>query len=343
MPLVTPPCTPGALGLLVPPMVPPAVPDPQNPTIGTTSVPPLGSTAGLSRFCADAEEAGATAIWASDHLFWRQPTIECMTAVSVAATATRSAVLGTCVLQLPMRSAAAVAKQASTLQLLSGGRFVLGVGVGSHAEEYVLAGAEFSRRGRRMDDGLVALRSAWATAAGPSPGYRMEPATTVPVWIGGASPAAIRRAAAFGDGWVPLFVGPERFGELRNRLHEEAAAHGRNPDDITAAVVIAVSVGTDTARAAANGLGWLSSLYGIAPKAFARHLVAGSPATCADAAARYHAAGASHVVVMVAGDDAGDQFASLADALGVTGRAAASERARAGSAAPAPEMAGVGG
>lgn len=342
MPLVTQLRTPGPLGLLLPPMPPRAAPAPSNPTMGTTDATTFGSTAGLSRFCAGAEEAGATAIWASDHLFWRQPAIECMTALSIAATATRDALLGTCVLQLPMRSAPAVAKQASTLQLLSGGRFVLGVGVGSHPEEYALAGADFSRRGQRLDEDLGALRRAWATAADPSLGYRMEPATTVPVWIGGSSPAAIRRAAALGDGWVPLFVGPERFGELLGRLHEEVAANGRDPGAITAAVVMVASVGTDSARAAETGLEWLSSLYGIAPKAFARHLVAGSAAACADAAARYHAAGASHVVVMVAGDDAGDQFASLAGALGVTGGAATSERARAGASAPAPEMAGVG-
>lgn len=315
---------------------------PLDPTVGATDLTTFGSTAGLSRFCAGAEAAGATGVWASDHLFWRQPALECMTALSVAAVSTHRAVLGTCVLQLPMRSAPAVAKQASTLQLLSGGRFVLGVGVGSHAEEYALAGADFSRRGQCLDEDLGALRRAWATATDPSLGYRMEPATTVPVWIGGSSPAALRRAAALGDGWVPLFVGPERFGELLGHLHKEAQANGRDPGAITTAVVMATSVGTDSARATETGLEWLSSLYGIAPKAFARHLVAGSAGACADVAARYHAAGASHVVVMVAGDDAGDQFTALAGALGVTGGAATSERARDGASAPAPEMAGVG-
>lgn len=270
----------------------------------------------MTEACRDAEAAGATALWATDHLFWGRPMLECTTTLAVAAAATRRATLGTCVLQLPLRSPAAVAKQAATLQVLSGGRFVLGVGSGSHGGEYAAAGAGsvFSDRGRRLDDGIAAVRAAWATGGGPASRYRQEPVPApVPVWVGGSSRAARRRAAALGDGWVPLFVGPDDLADQVGRLRDETASAGRDP--VTVAVVLMVAVGDDPG-VHHRGTTWLSDLYGIPPKAFDRHLVAGSPARCADAVGRYTAAGAEHVAVMVAGADAVGQFSRLAEAVG---------------------------
>jgi len=262
-----------------------------------------------------AEEAGAEGVWASDHLFWGRPATECLTTLAVAATATARAAIGSCVLQLPLRSPAAVAKQAAALGQLSGGRFVLGVGAGSHPQEYALSGADFTRRGRALDAGIAALRSAWGSA-GREGAYRLEPAGDVPVWVGGSSAAALQRAAEAGDGWVPLFVGPDQFRASLSRLREVAAAAGRDPAGIVPAVVMAVSVGEDERRARADGTTWLAALYGIPPKAFERHVVAGPPDRCAAVASDYVAAGASHVVVMVAGDDVIGQFGALAGAFG---------------------------
>jgi alkanesulfonate monooxygenase SsuD/methylene tetrahydromethanopterin reductase-like flavin-dependent oxidoreductase (luciferase family) len=258
-----------------------------------------------------AEEAGAAGIWASDHLFWGRPATECLTTVAVAAAATRRAAVGCCVLQLPLRAPAAVAKQAAALQTLSGGRFVLGVGVGSHAGEYALAGVPFHTRGDALDAGIASLRRAWGTADRSDIRYRLEPAAPVPVWIGGSSPAALRRAALHGDGWVPLFLGPEEFGASLGRLRELVGAAGRSPEAVVPAAVMVVTVGNDARRARASGTAWLSSLYGIPPRAFDRHLVAGPAEHCAARAAAYQDAGAAHVIVMVAADDALSQFRAL--------------------------------
>lgn len=242
-----------------------------------------------------------------------------MTTLAVAATATHTAALGTCVLQLPLRSPAAVAKQASALQLLSGGRFVLGVGVGSHPGEYELAGADYATRGRRLDEGIAAVRRAWqrgenateGTAAGV---YRQEPAAPAPVWIGGASPAALRRAAALGDGWVPLFCDPATFAARLGEVRALCEAGGRDPDELTPAVVMVARIERDAQQARELGTGWLAALYGIAPRAFERHLVAGPAASVAETAHRYLSAGAAHVVVLVAADDPVEQFSALMEA-----------------------------
>jgi alkanesulfonate monooxygenase SsuD/methylene tetrahydromethanopterin reductase-like flavin-dependent oxidoreductase (luciferase family) len=335
MPPVRPPLCPGPLGLIIRPLAPRCWPVDSDPTDGRTPPPTGGTTSWLADVCRSAEGAGAGALWATDHLFWGQPSLECLTSLAVAATATAHATLGTCVLQLPMRSPAAVAKQAATLQILSGGRFVLGVGVGSHAGEYELAGADFATRGADLDRGIEALRAAWATADDPSRRYRQEPAASVPVWVGGSSPAARRRAARTGDGWVPLFVPPARLADELSHLRDEVVAAGRAPAAVTSAVVMMASVGPDARRAAETGTAWLSSLYGIPPKAFERHLVAGSPDYCAEMAGRYLDAGAEHVAVMVADDEPLEQFGALAAAFAAGPSATVSP-------SPTGSLAGVG-
>jgi alkanesulfonate monooxygenase SsuD/methylene tetrahydromethanopterin reductase-like flavin-dependent oxidoreductase (luciferase family) len=302
-------CT-SRLGLLLPPM-PPAH---GSSTVLPTNLPTFGSTQWVSALAAGAEEAGAGGIWVTDHLFWRVPTIECLTTVAVAASATHRAILGSCVLQLPLRAAAVLAKQAAALQVLSGGRFVLGVGIGSHRREYDLAGVPFARRGTAFDSGIAALRSAWHGEASSSEPheYRLAPAPPVPVWVGGSSDAALHRAATLGDGWVPLFLGPEEFGASLTHLRALASSEGRDPAAIAAAPVMVTSIGDDASRARASGCTWLSRLYSLPPKAFQRHLVAGSVDHCAQSARAYLDAGATHVIVMIAADNALEQFTALA-------------------------------
>ena len=269
----------------------------------------------LASLCAEAEDAGAAALWACDHLYWHGPVLECLAALAVAAGATTGAAVGTCVLQLPLRRPEALAKQAASLQHLSDGRLVLGVGVGSRRGEYEAAGVDFATRGRALDDGIARLRRAWEVEppgpeAGHGGGYRQLPGPGgVPLWIGGSSEAALRRAARHGDGWIPLFLSPDEFRAAQSRLDKEAERAGRDPSAIERAVVVFVSVGDDPA---ARGLAWMSSLYGIPPHAFAAHLVAGTARECSRSLERYVEAGARHVAVFVASDDPLVPFGLLA-------------------------------
>ena len=254
-------------------------------------------------------------MWAADHLFWPHPIAEAMTTLAVAASVTNRPVLGTCVLQLPLRQPAAVAKQAAALQLLSGGRFVLGLGVGSHEAEYDRVGVDFHRRGMLMDDALVRLRTAWSGDPLSPSDYGQEPAPLpIPIWFGGSSPAARRRAATQGDGWVPLFVTAGEYGPALAELRREAVEVGRDPDGIEPGVVTFVHV-ADHPHAATQGAAWLSNLYRVPPKAFQRHLVAGPADECAAALWRFVDAGAQQVIVMVAGSPAVEHFAALRGAF----------------------------
>jgi len=293
-----------SLGLILPATTQGELPSEYSNTLGTTN-----GAAELAELCRSVESTGADSLWAVDHLYWPHPIGEALTTLAVAAVATTRPTLGTCVMQLPLRQPAAVAKQATALQLLSGGRFVLGLGVGSHEEEYERAGVDFHRRGRLMDQGVARLRGAWAPP-GPDTDYVQEPeASPVPLWFGGASAAARRRAAAVGDGWIPLFIAPDEYAPAVAALRREAAGAGRDPTVVEPGVVVFACVGDDDA--ADHGAAWLSQLYRVPAKAFRRHLVAGSPDACAAALRRYAEAGAHHIVVMVAGSPAVDHFALI--------------------------------
>jgi probable F420-dependent oxidoreductase len=117
------------------------------------------------------------------------------------------------ILILPQRQTALVAKQAATLDVLSGGRLRLGVGLGWNEIEYVALGEDFHDRGRRMEEQLEVLRRLWTEPlvvfhgrdhhiddAGLNPLPRQRP---IPIWFGGRDDRVLRRAARFGDGWIP--------------------------------------------------------------------------------------------------------------------------------------------
>ncbi|MDQ1018536.1 putative F420-dependent oxidoreductase [Streptomyces afghaniensis] len=132
------------------------------------------------------------------------------------------------------------AKQYATLDHLSGGRLILGVGAGHVREEFEALGADFERRGAVLDESVDALRAALGPEEFPEHhgkfydfeglGQRPRPAQDrVPVWVGGSSPAALRRAALRGDGWLPQGdprdVLPDRIARIR-RLRQEAGIEG---------------------------------------------------------------------------------------------------------------------
>ena len=147
--------------------------------------------------------------------------------------------IGTSITVLPMRHPIITAKQIATADHLSGGRVIFGVGVGWMAEEFTLLGASFQDRGRRMDEYLALVKSLWTEksptftgryfqlrdcAVTPKPVQKPH----VPVWIGGDSPAALRRAASLGDGWHSAGTSLAELPGKLHRLGEALDAAGRD-------------------------------------------------------------------------------------------------------------------
>lgn len=285
-----------------------------------------GGDGGLGAMAGEAEALGVGALWVTDHLFWHGPCLECVVAMGIVVVATKRVAVGSCVMQLPLRRADGVAKQISSLQGVSGGRMVLGVGVGAHSGEYEQVGAAYHMRGHELDAGIGELRRAWHTEGsggegwGPGP-YRMLPQLgRVPVWVGGSSRAALTRAARLGDGWMPLFLSPGEYAKARGELSGEVGKAGREADAVLAAMVVFISIDDNEAAARARGLAWMGSMYRTPGEAFAQHLVAGGAAAVAERLGAWRAAGAEHIVVYVTDDAPMEQFAALLAAMGHRGR-----------------------
>lgn len=290
-------------------------------------LPTFPQTAGLQahrlpQIASAAEALGVDALWAADHLFWHGPVLEAMTTLAVAATASTRCTIGTAVLQLALRSPAVVAKTAASLQELSGGRLVLGVGAGAHEGEFAAAGVDFARRGRLIDEALDDLRRIWAGGEGPYP--QLPAPAPIPVWIGGSGDPALRRAARRGDGWMPMFLSPDALRSRYAQLDAELVLAGRRPADVTRSTLLFVHTDRRGDVARQRGRAWMSSLYRLPEARLERHLIAGEPAACVERLCEYAEAGAEHLCLFVADDDPLPHLGALIDDL----RAAAAPRAR---------------
>jgi len=150
--------------------------------------------------------------------------------------------LVTGVIILPQRQTALVAKQAAEVDLLTGGRFRLGVGLGWNPVEYEALGKRFDDRGARLAEQVTLMRRLWTeqtvthagdhervTAAGLAPLPVQRP---IPVWFGAHSPSALRRAGRLGDGWFPQVPPGPRLDEARSIVEQAALQAGRVPSEL---------------------------------------------------------------------------------------------------------------
>jgi alkanesulfonate monooxygenase SsuD/methylene tetrahydromethanopterin reductase-like flavin-dependent oxidoreductase (luciferase family) len=182
----------------------------------------------LRRWALTVEGLGFDLLMVSDHIAvtpdvaeqYPAPFYEPFTTLSWLAGLTRGIRLGTTVLIVPYRHPLLIARMAANLNDLSGGRLVLGVGVGWAREEFGALGVPFRDRGRLTDEHLLAIRAAWQDETDYRSGH-------IALWIGGNSDAALRRAVRLGDAWHPLRFTPGWMAEAAGRLTACAAEQGR--------------------------------------------------------------------------------------------------------------------
>jgi probable F420-dependent oxidoreductase len=186
----------------------------------------LGYRDSIVAIAQTAEALGYASLWTSDHVL--VPTsrpepfgrvLESLTTLSYLAASTNRIQLGTGILVLPQRDPLLVAKQAATISDLSGGRLALAVGVGYIKEEYAYLRADFGKRGRLADEYVSAMRELFESDTpefhGPHITYAdvlfsPRPSAGIPIFVGGNSSAALKRAAALGDGWYGLWRSPDQ-------------------------------------------------------------------------------------------------------------------------------------
>lgn len=272
-----------------------------------------GEWSRLPAFFAEIEAAGGDTIWLTDHLFAGHPCAEPFALAGVAAAATSGARIGTGVLQLALRRRAAVAKAASTLQLVSGGRFLLGVGAGLHRREFERAGVDFATRGAEVDRMLDGLALDWSVS---DDWYAMRPTPPqpIPLWVGGTSDAAFRRVVTHGSGWLSIFQSPGRFADSNHRLSEALADAGRAPDSVERRIVLFVSP-TDRAWTRRDALAWIARQFPGGPEAVGRHVITGSVLECVEHLRAFEQAGAHGLDLQVTHPEPAPIFAVLRSEL----------------------------
>lgn len=206
-----------------------------------------------------AEELGYGSLWLTDHVAlplaceshypyrshgrWdyppETPWLDPLLALAWAGAAAPSLKLGTSVLVAPLRHPVLLAKQVATLDYLSGGRAILGIGAGWMAEEFRTMGVGFADRGRRLDELVAVMRACWSGEAVEHAGehyqlggFKMHPRPaqgSIPIIWGGHSDAAIRRVARLGDGWHPTQISLEALAEGVGKLRRACEERGRDP------------------------------------------------------------------------------------------------------------------
>jgi len=266
------------------------------------------------------EGLGFDSIWVGDHVCFHTPTLDSLSVLTYVAAVTSRARLGPCVYLLALRHPTVAAKAVATLDVLSGGRVVFGVGVGGEfPKEFEACGVPHAERGRRVDEGIAVCRALW----GPSPAsfdgrfvrfadVALEPKPLQPggppIWIGGRSDAALRRAARLGDGWVSYVVTPDRYRASLEKIRGLAAEAGRSLDagrGFEPAHLLFSVVDDDWTRAHALAARALSRQYNQPFDELAkRYCLLGSPAQCVETLARFVEAGVrTFVLAFMAGSE----------------------------------------
>lgn len=266
-----------------------------------------------------ADGIGYDSLWSNEHISFRNPILEGTTMLSAFAALTTRIRVGTSVLLLPLRHPGLVAKQVASIDYLSRGRVILGVGVGGEGEgDFEAVEVPLSERGSRTNESIAALRELWS---GPLAshhgrhfnfdGISITPQPTQPggppIWVGGRSTAAIRRAGQLGDGWLPYLLSINSFRAGVEALHRAAEAAGRDPHQITPAVMLLTRLDANGDRARADTLVHLRDRYGgdYGPHLVDRYCLAGNPDDLIKRLREWIAAGARHIVFNPAGFTAG--------------------------------------
>ena len=271
------------------------------------------------------EALGFESVWTGDHVSFHNPMYEALTLLATYIPITSRIRLGTAVYLLALRTPAIAAKITSTLDALSGGRLIFGVGVGGeNPKEFEVVGVPHRERGARVTEGIDVVRTLWrdtpasfrgrftqfeGVSLDPKPVQKPGP----PIWIGGRSDAALTRAGRQGDGWVSYVVQAERYAQSVAKIR--AAAGGRSLDGFAFAHLGFITVGRDWESAKAVWAQALTKRYAQDFEPLARKYgIIGTPEQCAEQIARFEAAGCNYMIANPIGDpkDERDQVERIA-------------------------------
>jgi alkanesulfonate monooxygenase SsuD/methylene tetrahydromethanopterin reductase-like flavin-dependent oxidoreductase (luciferase family) len=276
-------------------------------------------TGPLLDLAAQAEALGYDSVWVGDSLLAR-PRHDPLTLLAGVAGRVPRVILGTAVLLPALRNPVLLAHQVATLDQVSEGRLILGVGIAADAPsiraEFVAACVPFERRVGRMMEGLRLCRALWTGqpvdwdgrwqvrqgVLAPIP-YRAE---GPPIWIGGNLQASLDRAGKWFDGWFPIAPDPATFARQWAEVKATAQASGRDPARLTGAMYLTIALDDDASQAEARLNGFLERYYNQPAAVLRRRQAchAGPAEGLGDWLSAYAQAGASHLMLRFAGEHA---------------------------------------
>jgi len=253
---------------------------------------------------------GFDSIWTGDHVSFHNPLYESLTLLASYIGITSRVKLGVGVYLLALRHPTVAAKITSTLDALSSGRLIFGVGVGGeNPKEFEACGIPHKERGARVTEGIDVVRTLWrdspasfhgrftqfeGVSIDPKPVQRPAP----PIWVGGRSDAALARAGRQGDGWISYVVQPERYKQSLSKIEAAAAAAGRSLDGFAKGHLTFITIGKDYESALRVWVDRLSNRYAqdFGPLA-KKYGIIGTPGQCAEQLERFIEAGCTYFVL----------------------------------------------
>ncbi|MGE4218351.1 MAG: LLM class flavin-dependent oxidoreductase [Alphaproteobacteria bacterium] len=275
-----------------------------------------------------ADRLGFDSVWTGDHIAFPLPILDPLIQMAQAAVISRRMTVGSCVYLLPLRNPVTVAKQVATLDHLTDGRFVFGVGLGGEfPREWEACGVPVAERGARMTESLQMLRKLWSGEAVSHEGrffrfpeIQLAPVPRTPggppIWCGGRQPQALRRIARLADGWMSYVVTPEMYRQGLETIAATAAAEGRGFSRFGTGHLLYARIDSSYDKALDFATDMLSHRYNMDfRKAAQRYAAIG---TAQDVAARlrdFHAAGVRHLVLDFLGtvEERPDQMRQFAE------------------------------
>ena len=244
-----------------------------------TAFPQLPDAQELVEYGVRMEALGFDSLWVWDHIVLgvdpHFPIIDSLSLLTAVGARTKRIKLGTGVLVLPLRNPVLLAKQLSSMDLLTQGRLLLGMASGWYKREFDSVGVPFEKRGKIMDESLTIMTRLWTEdlVAGDYPPYNMKAAVMFPkphqrprppILIGGYVDRVLKRAAVSGDGWLTYFYMPESFTKSWKKVCDFAAEAGKDPATLLNANQLPIMVGKSRAAVEAPMLEWLSKEWDYA-------------------------------------------------------------------------------
>ena len=265
----------------------------------------MRGTHGIEESAQRIEALGFDYVGSGEHVAFHVPTPNNFVSLAVAAGATSQVKLLSAVTVLPLYPAVLAAKLGAALDVASGGRFVMGVGVGGeYPREFEACGVPVHERGARCNEALTLVKRLWTESnvtfhgrfntvndvtIAPAPLSRPHP----PIWISGRRDAAMRRAARFGDGWMPYMYSPDMLRDSLTKIAGHCEQLDRSVEAVTAAIYLFTCVHRDRDTAIDYAVSRLGATYAQDFRAKAgRYTLVGTPADCRARLAEYVDAGA---------------------------------------------------